>query len=192
MEINSQLRAEYKRLAKAADRRLRNLEVASKKEEFKPITKYAYARAMKDIEHRFGEGEVRFDKRLPASYSKAQIQAAIADVQTFMKSPSATITGVKKIYGERAKVLSEKMGRKYSWSEVAVLFENNTFDRLVAKMSSDQVFKQIASRLKEKSKLSKEIDESNKKIKHLDKNEALQEVINEMLAEDKLDPKDLK
>lgn len=191
MEINSELRAEYKQLAKAADRRLRNLEKAVKREGFESITKFAYAKAMKDIEHRFGEGKVRFDKILPASYSKMQIQAAIADVESFMKSPSSTISGVKNIYAKRANTLSKKLGQKYTWNEIAVLFENNTFDRLVSKMSSDQVFKQISSRLKKKEKLVKEIDESNKKIIHTGANENLQDVINDMLNESTLSVKDL-
>lgn len=191
MEINSELRAEYKRLAKAADRRLRNLEKAVKREGFESITKFAYAKAMADIEHRFGEGEVRFDKVLPASYSKMQIQAAIADVESFMRSPSSTISGVKGIYAKRANTLSKKLGQKYTWKEIAILFENSTFDRLVSKMSSDQVFKQISSRLKKKKKLAKEIEESNKKITHTGAKENLQDVINDMLNESTLSVKDL-
>ena len=50
----AQLVKEYKALAKKADRRLRELEKLSEESEWKDATRFAYARAMKDIEHRFG------------------------------------------------------------------------------------------------------------------------------------------
>lgn len=139
----AQLLKEYKALAKKADRRLRELEKLSEESDFKDATRFAYARAMKDIEHRFGEGETRFDKRLPKQTKKLGVVAAIKDVERFLNMPSSTKTGIIAGYKKRAETISQKYGVDLSWKDVAQLFEHGRWDQILRNMTSAQVFKQL-------------------------------------------------
>lgn len=168
---------EYHKMAKAADRKLRNLEKLEADQGFKDATRFAYARAQKDIEARFGSGQSRFDKKLPEMYSKRQIISAMNDVQRFIESPSSSKKGIIDVYKQRADTLSKKYGTKITWKDMAVLFENSTFDKLVSKMTSDQVFKQIRKQKKQRSKIIKEIQEASRKISHISEEDVMKQIV---------------
>ena len=57
MKPRSELEAEYRKLAKRADARLRQIEASSRKPEFRAIKKYAYNAAMEDIRRHYGGGK---------------------------------------------------------------------------------------------------------------------------------------
>ena len=58
------LQKEYKQLAKRADQRLVRIEKLVNDPLYANVDKFAYARAKKDIEHIFGAGNNRFNKKL--------------------------------------------------------------------------------------------------------------------------------
>lgn len=195
-----QLRAEYKRLAKAADRRLRNLEALAKEDDFKDATNWAYARAMSDIEHRWGEGSDRFDRKLPKDWKITSMIAAINEVKTFMQSPSSTKRGIIDVYKSRVETLmnakdeytGEKLygGVKLTWQQAAKLFEDNTFDKLLGKMTSAQIWKQIAKRQRRAKELIKAIQKSDKKIIKDSTDRALYKQLKSLMDDGTVKPSD--
>ena len=184
------LRAEYHKLAKAADRKLRQLETLTKEQGFKDATKWAYQRAMADIEHRWGEGEKRFDKRLPKDWKMTSMIAAINEAKAFLEMPTSSKTGITSIYKRRAETLNQKYGTNFTWQQLGKLFENGTFDELLHKMTSDQVFKQIAKRMKQKSEIVKEIRKADEKIEKVPDSMVLERIIAD-LQKNKVTVKDL-
>ena len=168
------LRAEYKKLAKAADRKLRELESLAEDQNFKDATNWAYAKAMQDIEHRWGEGEKRFDKKLPKDWKMTSMIAAINEVKTFLASPTSSKRGIVNVYKKRIETLknakNEKTGElmypglNITWQQAAKLFENSTFDKLLAKYTSDETWRQVTKRMKRSRELMKAIKEADTKI----------------------------
>lgn len=167
------LRAEYHKLAKAADRKLRQLNDLAEEEGFKDATNWAYARAMQDIEHRWGEGENRFDKRLPKDWKTTSMIAAINEVKTFLASPTSSKRGIINVYKKRIETLKKRKNEKgeliypglnITWQQAAKLFENSTFDKLVAKYGSDETWIQLTKRMKKTRELMKAIKEADTKI----------------------------
>lgn len=167
------LRSEYKRLAKAADRKLRELKKISEEQDFKDATNWAYAKAMQDIEHRWGEGETRFDKRLPKDWKMTSMIAAINEVKTFLASPTSSKRGIINVYKKRIETLKNARdesgelrypGLNITWQQAAKLFENGTFDKLLSKYTSDETWIQVSKRMKRSKELMKAIKEADTKI----------------------------
>lgn len=165
---------EYKKLAKAADRKIRNLNTLAEQRGYKDAKKWAYARAMEDIEHRWGPGADRFDRKIPKNWKVTSIIAAINEVKTFIESPSSSKRGIDAVYKQRVKTLMEAKdektgellygGVKLTWQQAAKLFENSTFDKLLGKMTSAQVWKQIAKRQKRAKEIIQAIKKADEKI----------------------------
>ena len=173
----AELMREYKTLAKKADRRLRELERISKEQDFKDATNWAYAKAMSDIEHRWGEGETRFDKRLPKDWKVTSMIAALNEVKSFLEMPSSTKTGIISTYQKRAETLNQRYGTNLSWQQLGKLFENNTFDKLLNKYTSAQIFKQIGRLQRSEGKIRKSIREADDKIKRVTKEDVMSEIL---------------
>lgn len=112
----------YRSLAKTADERLVRLEKLTKEENFKIADKWAYARAMYDIEQWSGEGATRFNRKPPATMQG--LTAKIEDIKTFLRSASSTKAGIKKIYIERTNKINEDYGTNFKWTEIETFFEN--------------------------------------------------------------------
>lgn len=179
-----ELLSEYHKIAKAADRRLRNLEKASMQQDFRDAKRWAYASAMKDIEARFGDGINRFDRKLPDQIKKTSIISAINDVKKFMEAPSSTKTGIIETYRKRAESLNAKYpGLNATWQQLAKLFENNTFDNMLSKMTSAQIFKQIAKKkTSDRKDISRKIREADDKIKRVSDNQIFDAILSELEA----------
>lgn len=191
----AQLVKEYKALAKKADRRLRELEKLSEESEWKDATRFAYARAMKDIEHRFGEGETRFDKRLPKQTKKLGVMAAIKDVERFLAMPSSTKSGLVSGYRDRANTINQKYGFKgnerLTWKDIAILFQDSTWDQLTHKMASGQVWKQIATQKKQEKTIMRQLKKAVEKNQLVSDDAAVMQKIKENLKNSNLTLKDL-
>ena len=78
----------YKREAKRADQRMRELERATARPEYKHILEWSYARAQDDLSALFGEGVSRFDRTIK---SKGKLQKALGAVRAFLNSETSTI-----------------------------------------------------------------------------------------------------
>ena len=158
-KTKAELLADYKAIAKRADRRLRNLEkAASARPYYKTATEWAYSRAMKDIASRFGEGATRFDRRLPKKTTRLQIIAAISDVQTFLDSPTSTITGIRDVYEKRTATINKRYGTSYKWEDLADLLSSGQYDKLANTYGSQTTWKTIGEMQKKKKEIAAEMD----------------------------------
>lgn len=129
-----QLRKEYLKLADIADRRMRRLEeYQAKDKKYENILKFAYDKAIYDIQAETGFNTYRFKQGVPKEGNVLTIQSRINDVLKFLNSPTSTITGIKAVYSERAKKINEIYGLDLTWENMADFFEND----LVTSMKQD-------------------------------------------------------
>lgn len=180
-KTKAELLADYKAIAKRADRRLRNLEkAASARPYYKTATEWAYARAMKDIESRFGEGISRFDRKLPAKSSRLQIIAAISDVQTFLDAPTSSLSGIKNVYEKRTQTINEKYGTDFKWEDLADLLSSGQYDKLANTYGSQTTWKTIGEMQKKKKEIADEmnlINSNHKRISSKDESAINKEIV---------------
>ena len=165
---------QYHKLAKKADRRMRDLEkLADTTEGFKPAVKWAYKRAARDIESMFGSSEKpRFDRMLP-DMSKTALVSAINDVKSFLDSPSSTKRGIVNVYKKRVDTINHLYGTSFTWSTFAELATSDSFDSLLNKYGSSTLLTRVGDiQINEKSKADKmksDIDKvDNRHIKSTD------------------------
>lgn len=135
-DLHQKYLAEYNRLAKKADRRMRELERFSRYKEYEDITEYAYKVAKKDIQKYTPPGmkyeAPRWQRNEPMD--TRTLKAKIADINKFLKMKSSTVTGVRKIYENRAKALNKvakENGEEpnFTWQELADFFEMGLWDK---------------------------------------------------------------
>jgi hypothetical protein len=116
---------EYNRLAKKADRRMRELERFSRYEEFEGVLNYAYRGAKKAIAKYTPPGyedkQPRWQRNAPMD--TRTLSAKIKDIENFLNKPTSTITGVVKIYKKRTATINKKYGTKFTWQQLAAYFE---------------------------------------------------------------------
>lgn len=165
----------YNKLAKKADRRMRELERFSRYEEFKPVLNYAYRIAKRDIESwtppEDKDRSPRWQRNAPAD--TRTLQAKIKDIEKFLSKKTSTITGVKKIYIKRTNTINKKYGTDFTWQQLADYFESGFAEKSNDKFGSKTVLKSIGIIQKEKDKAIKIIKEgaenniqvSGKKVK---------------------------
>ena len=127
-EDRSELLKIYRTAAKAADQRLVRLEKLTQEENFKVADKWAYARAMRDIEQYSGEGATRFNVKPPKTMTG--LEAKIEDIKTFLRAPSSTKGGIKRMYVDRAAKINEEYGTDFTWEEIGKFFENKRWKKL--------------------------------------------------------------
>ena len=158
------LRKAYLHLADIADRRMRRLEeYASKDKKYANILKFAYDKAINDIEAERGIGSHRFKAGALANGNILNMQSRINDVLKFLNSPTSTISGVKKVYGQRAKVINEKYGLDLTWEQMADFFENESVQATIQNFASDTAMKMIGKYYRNKDKIQEIFDKANNK-----------------------------
>lgn len=150
------LRKAYLHLADIADRRMRRLEeYASKDKKYANILKFAYDKAINDIEAEMGSGAHRFKAGALADGNILNMQSRINDVLKFLNSPTSTISGVKKVYSQRAKVINEKYGLDLTWEQMADFFENESVQEIIQNFASDTAMKIIGKYYRNKEEIEK-------------------------------------
>lgn len=158
------LRKAYLHLADIADRRMRRLEeYASKDKKYANILKFAYDKAINDIEAERGSGANRFKAGALANGNILNMQSRINDVLKFLNSPTSTISGVKKVYGQRAKVINEKYGLDLTWEQMADFFENESVQATIKNFASDTAMKMIGKYYRNKDEIQEIFDKTNNK-----------------------------
>lgn len=135
------LEAAWKRLAKQADQRLVRLEAYAHDENFNSVLRYAYARAMRDIQS-FG-GKKRFNARKPTN--PQELRARINDILTFLNSPTSTKQGIIAVYQKRANSINKKYGTNFTWQQLADYFQSGKADKMNSKYGSDTALFLIAT-----------------------------------------------
>lgn len=124
-ELHQEYLKEYNKLAKKADRRMRELERFSRYEEFEGILNYAYRGAKKAIAKYTPPGyedkQPRWQRNAPLD--TRTLQAKIKDIENFLNKPTSTVTGTIKIYKKRTATINKKYGTKFTWQQLANYFE---------------------------------------------------------------------
>lgn len=131
----------YERIAATADNRLRAIEALRHETHFTNVDKYAYARAMRDIQS-WG-GNKRFSTKPPED--ETALRAKIKDIKHFLNAPTSTKSGVIEGYVNRAQTLNENYGLNMTWQELADLFDSGLFDKLKSQYASETAMKIIGT-----------------------------------------------
>ena len=137
----SELLKVYRTAAKAADQRLVRLEKLTQEENFKVADKWAYARAMRDIEAWSGEDAKRFNVTPPGS--NQGLSAKIEDIRTFLKAETSTKSGIKKSFVDKAKTINKEYGTSFKWDQVGKFFTSESWKKLAEKFGSKTALKAI-------------------------------------------------
>ena len=135
----------YNKLAKKADRRMRELERFSRYPEFKSILNYAYRSAVRDISAWTPPAQkteiYQYDKDTVISAPKKprwqrntpmdtrSLLAKIKDIEKFLRKPTSTMTGTKKIYMKRTETINKKYGTEFTWQSLADYFETGMAEK---------------------------------------------------------------
>ena len=149
----------YRTLAKSADQRLVRLEKYSDQKNFKTATKWAYARAQRDIKAWSGEDAKRFNTKPPAR--EAALRAKIEDIKHFLKAPTSTKQGIVEVYKQKADTFNDHHNTNYSWEQIGKFFESDFAKNMTDDYDSTVTAKVLVT-------LSKNEDEVVKKIDDID------------------------
>ena len=117
----------YRRLAKTADQRLVRLEKLATQEGFQNVTKWAYARAMKDIQH-WTQGGIRFNTAPPKT--SQGLYAKIADIQNFLQMKTTGKRDILDTYKKRADAINKKYGTNFTWQNIGSYYESTLHETL--------------------------------------------------------------
>ena len=117
----------YRRLAKTADQRLVRLERLAKQEGFQNVTKWAYARAMKDIQHWSPSG-TRFNTAPPKT--SQGLTAKIADIRNFLEMKTTGKRDILDTYKKRADTINKKYGTNFTWENIGSYYESKLHETL--------------------------------------------------------------
>lgn len=176
----------YRTLAKSADQRLVRLEAYEHDENFKTATKWAYARAMHDIQRWSGSEADRFNTAPPETDEK--LISKIQDIKHFLESPSSTKKGIISVYKNKSDALNASMKRDnpnwkdLKWQDLAGYFESSLWKKLNASYGSDVILQIINSVKNSNKKIKKDIEE-NRDVVIKVQDEVLQPTINKILDE---------
>lgn len=182
----------YRRLAKTADQRLVRLEKYEEDPNYKTATKWAYARAVKDIKSWQKPGEkvtqYRFNTAPPKDPEK--LLAKINDIKTFLESPTSTKGGITNVYKKRAATVNKKYGTNFTWQQLAKYYTSGQADLWDAKFGSKTALKTIGMLQKNKKKLINDIQKADAKDLKAD-NKVLQKTMEKALQDNNLNIEDL-
>lgn len=165
----------YRRLAKVADQRLVRLEKLKNEPHFENVDKYAYARAMRDIES-YGGGK-RFNVKPPED--RREFNEKISDMIRFIQSPTSTKKGIVDVYKKRADTINQKYkdeGLNLTWQQLADMFDSGQFDKISSQYGSDTIFVAIG-KVQKSGKQIKQALKGNKKIKGSPEDQAVKDIV---------------
>ena len=129
------LMSEYRTLAKRADQRLVRLEKrANSGQEWKAVTKYAYANAMEEIKRFSGANAKRFNVNPPNNTQ--MLEAKINAMKRFLESPTSTTSGIRSTYEKRVNTINKEYGTDFTWQELKEFFDSTLSQKLDAKIDS--------------------------------------------------------
>lgn len=133
---------EYKSLAKKADQRLVRLERLSTQKGFENVTKFAYNRAMKDIQYWSGAGASRFNRDIPRNIKS--LRARISDVKHFLEdTKTSTKRDIMRTFQSRANAINNKYGTNMKWDDLAGFFESKKWQDISIQYGSKTAMKAI-------------------------------------------------
>lgn len=133
----------YRKLAKRADQRMREIEnyIDRGHELYQRMGHWAYSKAQYNIQSMFGEGQTRFDRSI-RNMSEREAAAAIKKVETFLRSPTSSARGVNRMYKAKADAINKRYGTKLDWQSIANYYQDGRAEEM--NLGSDTVFNIIA------------------------------------------------
>lgn len=154
-----EIEKEYNRLAKKADARLRALESYQHEKNFRTATKWAYAKAMRDIKS-WG-GNKRFQTSAK-NLSDTELKMKIKDIENFLESPTSTKRGIINTYKKRVETLNKNLGTNYTWDEFAKFIKSDTYKKMDNLFGSNTIFSVVGkTKNMSKEKVDKMLEKSN-------------------------------
>lgn len=173
-QIDAEL-AEYKKIAKAADQKLRRLEAAYAKTKDEELLRYAYSRAMRDLKS-LGLNN-RFDVKLKRRTDVAEgerpereidflwrIREATADAKRFINADTSSITGFKQLNAKRRKAFNETLGTNFTQKQFNQIMETGFFDLMKGLTPGYREAIKIAKNIVDNSEANAELFERRKKL----------------------------
>ena len=184
MADRAELLKEYRKLAKRADQRLVRLERYSAEENFQTATKWAYARAMRDIKQWSGEEATRFNTKPPENTQ--QLQAKINDIKQFLENKTSTKVGIIKVYKKKADTVNEKYGTDFTWDALADFYTSGIAEKLNKIFGSKTVLKAVAVIQKSKKEIVDAIKENRDRHIRV-KDPIVENTVNKILNDQNID-----
>ena len=180
---------EYNKLAKKADRRMRELERFSRWEGYENILKYAYAKAAKMIDQWTPPGakpdkKPRWQRNTPAD--TRTLKAKIKDIEAFLAMPSSTKQGIDKIYKKRAESINNAewakgYNLKFTWEDLAKFFNSKLGEKAMNQYGSKTTLLAIGTIKANKKKVLDAMVQNSEKLQMV-KDESVNQTINDMLS----------
>lgn len=184
--------AEYNKLAKKADRRMRELERFSRYDNLDSILNYAYRVARKNIES-WTPPTITYDKprwQRNAPLDTNTLKAKISDIKRFLAFKTSTITGIKQVYIKRADTINSKYGTNFTWQQLATYFDSGIAEKGNDKYGSATMLVSIGKIQADKNKALDIIDK--KTTDHITVNDiSVRNTVDELLSNYGLEIKDL-
>ena len=178
----------YNKIAKKADRRMRELERFSRVPKLENILNYAYRTAQKDIASwtppEAQDKAPRWQRNAPMDTNS--LKAKIKDIEKFLSKPTSTMTGVIKIYKKRTDTINKKYGTNFTWEQLANYFESGLADKASDQYGSKTVLRALGVIQNSKKEVLEKIKEKSEA--HIQvKNIAVQNAVNGILSNYGLD-----
>lgn len=156
----------YRRIAKTADQRLVRLEALRHEKGFASVDKFAYARAMRDLEV-YGGGK-RFNTKPPED--PRLYREKVTDILRFLKSPTSTKRGIIEVYEKRAQTINEKYNKEgvaVTWRDIAALHDAGVLQTAMMEtgIGSDTVWQAIGTIKADAQKIKKILKDGKKNQK---------------------------
>lgn len=172
----SQLKAEYRHMAKVANQRMSRLETLAEKPEYAAVLGYAYKNAAYDIINVFDgdPDKPRFlsisdiEKMAGKKIDITTLKMYTARIEDFLESPSSTKSGIIKVYKKRADTLNSRYGTNFTFEDMQTFFNSNAFKKFSFKFGSKTLMKMIGKIQENAEEIIKSIDESRKAHKRID------------------------
>lgn len=193
VDLHDMYLAEFNRLAKKADRRLRELERWSRQKEFKDIKKYAYRIAKQDIMKHTPKGQKRkaprFQRNVPSDINTQSLIGRINEIEKFLALPTSTISGVKKVYKKRADSLNKRIKREtgsnphFTWEDMANFFDTGLMDKTKDDYGSATVLAVLGVMKSNSQKIAEQIKSKNEAHLQLSDDIVINQRINDMLTD---------
>lgn len=182
----------YRRLAKTADQRLVRLEKYEQQTYFKTATKWAYAKAVRDIKKWMPKDakvtEYRFNIKPPDKTE--DLLAKINDIKTFLESPTSTKKGITEVYKKRADTVNKKYGTNFTWQQLAKYYDSGMAEVWDAKFGSDTALRTIGQLQKHTEQITAAIKKADLKDIRVD-NKMLTVTVKQALKDNNLRIEDL-
>ena len=176
-----ELQDAYKKEAKRADQRMRELERRSNDPQYKAALDWSYARAQDDLSALFGEDVTRFDRKIQ---DRRKLNKAMAAVKAFLSSDTSTIgkgkalrgigetQGIVEMYDKRATAFNDWIAKntktdfQFTTEQFQDFVQNQKYQKMRQKYGSDVILQRVSNRMKNKNNIARMIQKEQHRAKN--------------------------